>query len=255
MRKRTQTSRWALGRQLRTALIVAGAALCVLTAGAAPAQAQTDVLEGQPSIRNKRQYLNGRNVVAPFFAVSVNDEYSRSLMGGLSWRYFIDSWIGVGVDIAGGAGVDTDLTDQINRELTRPDRTFTLDTSSLRLLAGAVAELVPFEGKFMLFGLLEARIDFHIDLGFGIALVSGTGRLDGTAADGGSISIMPIVGAGFRFFPTEWIAVGFDMKDHIVNRVLAVRRDGSIPAPAYGNNWLAVISVGFFFPTAPEIRP
>ncbi len=217
---------------------------------APPAHASRDnVLEGQPSIHNKRLILDGRHMVAPTFSFSMGDEYSTSLLGGVSWRYFLAGWIGLGLDLSGGTGISTDMADKIRTELTYAGQPFELSTTQLRMLANASVELVPLSGKFMLFGAAQARIDVHIDLGFGVAMVSGSGRI----AD--STSIMPIVGAGVRLFPTDWISVGVDFRDHLVNRVLASRRDGSLPGKTFGNNWLTTFSVGFFFPTVPEVRP
>lgn len=226
--------------------IVAACALVVLTSGTA--QAEIDVLDGQPAIRNKQLFLEGRHVIAPFFGASVNDEYVHNFVGGLSYRYFLESWFGLGLDIAGGFGADTTLTGRINQQLSLGQQTFTLSTTTLRMLLNATAEIIPFEGKFMLFGG-EGRIDFHITLGFGVAIVAGTGRIED------EISIMPVVGVGFRFFPSKWISIGFDAKDHIIQRVLASKRDGSIPGSEFGNNWIMSLSLGFFFPTEPEIRP
>jgi outer membrane beta-barrel protein len=228
-------------------LLTTGCALVLLTASGST-RAEVDVLDGQPSIRNKHLYLEGRHSIAVLFGSTVNDEYIHNLAGGLTYRYFLESWLGLGLDISGGFGADTELTGQINAQLSPGAQTFTLSTTTLRLLLNASAEIVPFEGKFMIFGG-EARIDFHITLGFGMALVAGSGRIED------AISIMPVAGIGFRFFPSEWIAIGFDARDYIVERVLASSRDGSIPGAEFGNNWLLSLSIAFFFPTEPEIRP
>lgn len=217
---------------------------------AAPAWAsREDVLEGQPSIHNKRLILDGRHMVAPTFSFSMGDEYETSLIGGVSWRYFLAGWIGLGLDISGGTSVSTDMADKIRTELTYAGQPFELSTSQLRMLANVSAEIVPLSGKLMLFGAAQVRADVHLDLGFGVALVSGSGRIKD------STSIMPIVGAGVRLFPTDWIAIGLDFRDHLVNRVLASRRDGSLPGKTFGSNWITTLSVGFFFPTVPEVRP
>lgn len=224
-------------------------ALLMIGVGAGPASA-SKLLDDQPSVRNKVQILEGRHTIAPMFGLTLNDDYVTNLLGGLSYRYYLESWLGIGVNLAAGAGLDTSLTGQINSEITALNngQTFTLSTTSLRLAADATLELVPFEGKFMIFGAL-ARMDVHIQVGFGIALVGGTDRIEDT------VSLMPTFGFGLRFFPEEWIAVGIDVRDLLVNRTLSSRRDGSVPGATFGHNWLLGLSVGFFLPTEPEVRP
>jgi len=231
---------------LKRLLVAACALLTVSTTNTA--LAEVDVLDGQPAIRNKQLFLEGRHSISVFFGSTVNDEYVHNLAGGLTYRYFLESWLGLGVDVAGGFGADTSLTGKINEQLSLGQQTFQLSTTTLRLLLNAAVEIIPFEGKFMIGGG-EGRIDFHITLGVGMALVSGTGLI----AD--EISIMPVAGVGFRFFPSKWIAIGFDAKDYIVQRTLASSRNGSVPASEFGNNWMLSLSVQFFFPTEPEIRP
>ncbi len=230
---------------LKRATVVACALVMVSTS---TAQAEVDVLEGQPSIRNKQLYLEGRHNISVWFGSTVNDDYVHNLIGGLSYRYFLESWFGLGLDVAGGFGADTELTGAINKQLSLGQETFALSTSTLRLLLHATAEIVPFEGKFMIFGA-EARIDFHLTLGVGVALAAGTGKLET------EFGVMPVAGVGFRFFPSDWIAIGFDARDYIVQRVLASPRSGPIPGSEFGNNWLLSLSIQFFFPTEPEIRP
>ncbi|TNF27151.1 MAG: hypothetical protein EP329_19985 [Deltaproteobacteria bacterium] len=211
-----------------------------------PARAENPALEGAPPVLRGVKLLDGRNTLSPQFGMTLNDPYERNLMAGLGWRYFLDSWIGVGVDLWAGGGISTALTDDINRELTVGTQSFQLGTSSLRLLANAAVELVPFVGKGMIFGDQMVRVDLHIDLGIGVALTSGSGRVDD------EVSIAPMFGVGLRFFPNDWLSVGIDLKDYLVNRVLASRKDGSVPGASFDHNWLLGLSVGFFFPTEPE---
>lgn len=212
-----------------------------------PVAAQATALDGAPPIMNAVKLHDGRHALAPQFGITLNDEYERNLLAGLGWRYYFSSWVGIGVDIWAGGGVDTGLTDDINRELSRGNQAFELGTSNLQLLANATLEIVPFVGKAMVFGDEMVRVDLHLSVGVGMALVSGSGRVDDT------VSLAPMFGVGVRFFPSDSIAIGIDLKDYLVNRVLASRKDGSVPGASFGHNWLLGLSVGFFFPTTPEI--
>lgn len=244
MRHSSRSTRAPLALALATFTLVAASAV----AGAPSARAENPLLEDQPRIMRVRPLLEGRHMVAPQFGLTIGDPYVQNLMAGLYYRYHFNSWFGVGLDVWAGGGVTTSLTDDINRELSREARPFELSTSSLRLLANLTLELVPFSGKAILFSDALVRMDVHIDVGFGISLASGSDRIDDWLAPS------PTFGVGLRIFPSRWLSIGFDIKDYMVERALASRRDGSVPGREYGHNWLFGLSVGFSFPTNPAIE-
>lgn len=237
-------------RHARLVALTSGLALALLIGLGAPptARAENPALEGAPPVMHAVELLSGRHAIAPQFGVTLNDPYEHNVMAGLSYRYYLASWIGLGVDVWAGAGIDTSLTDDINRELSTGTSTFQLGTSSLRLLANAAVDIVPFVGKAIVFSDQLVRVETHITLGLGVALSSGSGRVD----DGTSIA--PMFGVGLKIFPSDWLAVGIDLRDYLVSRVLASRRDGSVPGATFDHNWLLGLSVGFYFPTTPETR-
>lgn len=234
-----------LARLATKASLVATALAVVATS----ARAENPLLEDAPPVMRVRPLLEGRHIVAPQFGLTLGDPYVQNLMAGVYWRYYFTPWLGVGADVWAGGGVDTSLTDDINRELSDEDQVFVLSTSSLQLLANATVSIVPFSGKAVLFSDALLRMDVHIDLGVGVAMVSGSERIED------STSIAPMFGVGLRVFPSRWLSIGFDLKDYLVNRALASRRDGSVPGASFDHNWLFGLSVGFSFPTNPEIEP
>ncbi len=239
-------ARRGVGSSLLALVALAGVAAAPATATAQ--ERAGGVLEGEPSIRQKQLYLEGRHLLLPTFGVTINDAYRRNLLGGVSYRYFASHWLGLGLDLLAGTAVDTGLTENIENDLSTDDTAFDVQATSLRFLASAVAELVPLEGKLMMLGA-QMRADFHITLGFGLASIAGEGRIEDT------LSIMPSIGVGMRFFPEPWISVGLDVKDLIINRVLAAGFDGSVPDKGFHNNWLVALSVGFALPPETEVRP
>jgi len=224
-------------------------ALACASVMAATARAENPMLADQPPVRKARPLLDGRHTIAPQFGMTLADPYQQNLLAGIYYRYHLASWLGIGLDLWAGGGVDTSLTDDIDRELSRPGRPFELSTSSLQLLGNVAVELVPFSGKAMLFSDALLRVDVHLTLGVGIALVSGS---DDKIAD--STSTAPTFGAGIRLFPSSWLSIGLEIRDYLVNRALASRRDGSVPGASFDHNWLFGLSIGFSFPTTPEVE-
>jgi outer membrane beta-barrel protein len=222
--------------------------LAVVAATSSVAHAENPLLDGQPPIRKARPLLEGRHLLAPQFGMTLADPYQQNLLAGLSYRYHFVSMFGVGLDVWAGGGVDTDLTDDIDRELSRPGRPFELTTTSLQLLGNLALELVPWTGKAMLFSDALLRVDLHLTLGIGVAMVAGGERIDD------SVSIAPNFGAGIRLFPSAWLSIGLELRDYLVKRALASRRDGSVPAASFDHNWLFGLSIGFSFPTTPEVE-
>ena len=215
---------------------------------ATPARAENPLLDDAPPVMRQRPLLEGRHLIAPQFGLTLADPYVQNLMAGIAYRYHFNPWLGIGADVWAGGGVDTSLTDDINRELSTETQSFELSTTSLRLLANVALELVPFSGKAMLFSDTLLRVDVHIDLGIGIAMVAGDGeRIED------SVSLAPTFGIGVRFFPMRWLSIGFDIKDYLVERALASRRNSSVPAATFDSNWLFGLSVGFSFPTNPDV--
>lgn len=234
--------------RLTTHIAAGAAALLLAVTLAGPVLAAESPLESVPAVRNKVLMHDGRHALTPMFGMTVNDPYEQNLLFGLSWRWFLQSWLGIGADLMGGFSVETDLAQQIDRDLTSSGDA-SLSTTSLRLLLDATAEVIPIEGKFMLFNDLLVRLDVHLQLGIGMALVGGNGRMSDT------ISVMPMFGVGMRFFANEWIAAGFDVRDYLVDRVLASDRKGAIPASEFGHNWFVGFSVSFLLPAEPDVRP
>lgn len=233
-----------------TQLGIAVCCLLVTLVGPWPVEASAkSPFDGLPAVRNKLQLHEGRHVLSPTFGFTANDPYKSNLLLGANWRYYIQSWIGVGVDLGAGFGLDTALAEQIGQEITTPDKTYDVAASSLQLMLHATVELVPIEGKFLLAGGHQVRMDLHLLGGFGMAMVAGEGRIDD------EITWLPVFGAGMRFFPNDWMAIGIDVRDYIVHRVLAIRRDGAIPAREYTDNLTITLSLGFFLPTEPTVDP
>lgn len=237
-----------VGRSANSFQLALGfACAAALAAGAsAPARADNPLLDGSPATMRERPLLEGRHLVAPTFGVTIGDPYARNLLAGIQYRYHLTPWLGIGVDVFAGGAVTTALTDDIERELSRDGAPFQLSETSLRAIGNLTIELVPLTGKAMLFSDALVRWDLHFIVGIGAAMIAGDGRIDD------SVSIAPMFGVGMRFFPSQWLSVGLELRDYIIDRALASRKDGSVPGSTFGHNWMFGLSIGFSFPTAPS---
>ena len=177
-----------LARQtlLRISLLAA-LALCLLLGaglgnGASTASAQevhvSGPLAGAPAVKKLRLWREMRLHLEPFFAFTIADEYSRSLIVGGELRFHFLDWLGIGG--WGGysvATLDTNLTREVRdkgvttnaNRLDLPDRQqFSQQVGRLNWWSGVELHFVPFRGKLAMFqrAFVDADIDFFVGAAF-----------------------------------------------------------------------------------------
>lgn len=207
-------------------------------------------LKDLPAVKQKLLLHESRHLLSPTVGMTLNDPYVRNGFIGFGWRYYLQSWLGVGADVAGGVGAQTDLARQINSELSGNGKSFQLSTTGLRAIAHATAEVIPLEGKVMFVGSHLLRLSVHLLGGVGLAAVAGNElRIED------SVSVMPVFGAGVRLFPSPWIAVGVDLRDYLVKRALSSDQGGAVPPAEFGHNLAVTFTVSFLVPDVPGVRP
>jgi len=170
----------------RTSL-VAALALCLslgngLRDGASSASAQdvhvSGPLAGAPAVKKLRLWRDMRVHVEPFFAFTIGDEYSRSLIVGGEARFHFLDWLGIGG--WGGysvAKLDTNLTNEIQAKapdeepnvLDLPENeNFPAQIGRLNWWSGVELHFVPFRGKLAMFQkvFFDADLDFFVGAAF-----------------------------------------------------------------------------------------
>ncbi|MBW2507861.1 MAG: hypothetical protein JRE81_04460 [Deltaproteobacteria bacterium] len=135
-------------------------------------------LAGAPAVMNQRLWRDMRLHVEPFFAFTIGDEYSRSLIVGGELRFHFLDWFGIGG--WGGYSVgqlDTNLTKEIRDKggVTNANR-LDLPTNDgypdqigrLDWWSGVEAHFVPFRGKLAMFQkvFVDADLDFFVGAAF-----------------------------------------------------------------------------------------
>jgi hypothetical protein len=171
---------------LRISLVTALAVGLVLGdglhSGASSASAQevhvSGPLAGADAVRKLRIWREMRLHVEPFFAFTVGDEYTRSLIVGGEVRFHFLDWLGIGG--WGGysvAKVDTNLTKEIqaegvtndNNRLDLPSReNFPEQIGRINWWSGVELHFVPFRGKLAMFQkvFFDADLDFFVGAAF-----------------------------------------------------------------------------------------
>ena len=136
-------------------------------------------LAGAPAVMNQRLWRDMRLHVEPFFAFTIADEYSRSLIVGGELRFHFLDWLGIGG--WGGysvATLNTNLTQEIRdkgvttnaNRLDLPSReNYPDQVGRLNWWSGVELHFVPFRGKLAMFQ--KIFVDADIDLFVGAAFV------------------------------------------------------------------------------------
>ena len=167
-----------------------------------PVRADRTDLTNAPPIRNARALRDARHEVKTVFGFSFKDAYRQNLSAGLTYRYYFNNWLGVGVDLmATYLSFETGLTEQIESELSQVGKSKKPGSSSPSLLGGVGVTLVPIAGKFMFLGQIPVSYDVHFIAGAGFAGTKGHEGIEDT------FTWAPMVGVGARMFASDWIAV------------------------------------------------
>ena len=135
-------------------------------------------LAGAPAVKKLRLWRSMRIHLEPFFAFTIGDEYSRSLIVGGELRFHFVDWFGVGG--WGGYSVgqlDTNLAKEVQSKgvttnanrLDLPSREgFPNQTGRINWWSGVELHFVPFRGKLAMFQkvFFDADLDFFVGAAF-----------------------------------------------------------------------------------------
>jgi hypothetical protein len=280
--------------------LMAALALCLLLAeglrtGFSSADAQevhvTGPLAGAPAVHHLRLWREMRLHVEPFFAFTVGDEYSRSLIVGGEARFHFLDWLGIGG--WGGysvAQLNTNLTDEIQAEgIPRNDTRLDLPSKErfpdqvgrLNWWSGVEVHFVPFRGKLAMFQkvFFDADLDFFVGAAFvgveeranAVGLPGNDDvsfcQIEGNPMDAGCLqsqlarskrtAIAPSFGVAFNAFFHEFMGIairwrGIPFKYNTGGT--DNNRDGQIDSDDRIRQFNNMFSVGFIFVLPPKIK-
>ena len=232
-------------RSAITAALALGLTATAITADLPVAHAQeiqlTGPLAGAPAVRRLRLRREGRFDIAAHATFTLLDEYRRGIMPGLRANYHFFDWLGVGVFGGPVFTYNTGLSNELQEKAIN-ERNCAANPNSLACRRSAVSlcrgegcmadsqlagmvwyvapqvTVVPFRGKFSLFG--AAFLDADISLFAGPAIVGVNERADCALGDcpdsfelSHKIRVGPTFGLGFNFYtPLDWMGFGAEFR-------------------------------------------
>jgi hypothetical protein len=158
-------------------------------------------LAGAPAVIGLRVYREMRFQIQLHSTMTLQDEYSRSILGGGQLMFHPTDWLGIGV--WGGftlVHVDTNLTDQVKVKgqtnelnvLSLPNAgNFNKQIATINWMAAPQVAFIPLRGKLGIFEKLFVDTDFYL-VG-GIAFV---GLKERAAVDSGQFNSCKMSGGG-----------------------------------------------------------
>jgi len=200
----------------------------------------TGPLAGAPAVRKMRIYRDGRFQLQPTFGMTLNDEFSRTMLAGIQIGYHFTDWLGIhGFFDYGLFGIDTTLTDQVSKHGQTTDRNvlslpspgkFSDQIGQLKFLSGVQATFIPLRGKLSLFQAIFVDTDFYLfggaafaqvqerkDVLAGVCQASATviasqPCLDSQTLRATRIQVAPTFGAGLSMYITDWVGLTLEYR-------------------------------------------
>jgi outer membrane beta-barrel protein len=267
----------------RLAAVLVAAAVTALPL-AAQAQRKSPLADA-PAIRKKFELRATRLEVGAGVSSTINQDFYHSIFFDLRVGFHITDWLalsGFG-DFAMANVATTFQTDVINglydsaqpghpaSEPTRADAKRSMQ--QIKGMYGLQFELVPFTGKYSLFGKLFSHYDFYIIGGGGLINVgptdagiqacastnNGPGPSQFYCGTSGS-KLAGTFGVGFHSYFTHWMALNVELRDMLAQLNPSGRdTNGDLHATTDDLTWTHTISVGaqlvFYLPATPNVSP
>jgi len=201
-------------------------------------------LAGAPAVIGLRIYREMRFQIQLQGTMTLNDEFSRSILAGGQLMFHPTDWLGIGVWGGFGlASIDTDLTDQVKERgqtnevnvlsLPRPGG-FDDQIGRIQWMASPQIQFIPLRGKLGIFESLFIDTDFYLLGGVGLVGIEERAEVTGDFFSncrargelGAQIqcleatqseretrmAIAPTFGAGLSLYMGNWVAMTFEWR-------------------------------------------
>jgi outer membrane beta-barrel protein len=227
--------------------IVAALALLGITPTAHAQEVEIEgPLAGAPAVVGLRIYRALRFQVQLQAAMTLQDEYTRTILPGGQLNFHLTDWLGIGVWGGYGVSLDTALTDQIVSKgqtnsvnvLSLPNRkTFSQQLGRIKFVVAPQLTFIPLRGKLGLFEKLFVDTDFYLFGGVGVvgleerkdvtssqyntcfgdgsslpSAISCFGQTVSPTARSTRVAIAPTFGAGLSLYLADFVAMTIEWR-------------------------------------------
>jgi hypothetical protein len=240
--------------------------LLVLLGAAAPAaRAQIperkSPLADAPAVRHRFELRQNRFEIGAGVMTTVGQDFYHAVLVGGKMSYHITDWLALGA--MGGFNVTPNLTTSFHDELLpvlpeqrSGDRTPSKQDALAGMnkicqVFGAHLEIVPFTGKYSLFGKLFASYDFYAFGGPGFINCVSDGAacaMDGPSCPVVGMKIGANFGVGMHTFVNDYLAINLEVRDILLRNNPSGRDvNGDTKANADDMSWDSNYMVGLNF--------
>jgi outer membrane beta-barrel protein len=239
-------------KSMKRLVITLAVALAALMLPSVPEAKAQDVevkgpLAGAPAVIGLRAYREMRFQIQAHVALTLQDQYSRTLIVGGQLMFHPTDWLGIGVWGGGGVvSMDTALTDEVTAKgqtnkvnvLSLPQASvFPEQVARLQWIAAPQVTFIPLRGKLGLFEKLFVDTDFYIFGGVGMVGLEERADVPGDVADScraigdtsgfgaevdclsptqtersTRVAIAPTFGVGLSFYMTDFLAMTLEWR-------------------------------------------
>jgi outer membrane beta-barrel protein len=271
-------------RIARFAALVIAAAVTVVPM-AAHAQRKSPLADA-PAIRKRYELRASRLEVGAGIGSTINQDFYHSIFFNGKVGFHITDWLAI--SIYGGAAIanvettfQSDLVNSLSTSGGQPGHPASEPTRSeaqdsmqkIKWILAPQLELVPFTGKYSLFGKLFASYDFYLFGGPGFINVAPTNaNVPACAATNNNSGAQQYYcgvtgtkvggnfGVGLHSYFTPWMALNVEFRDILAQLNPSGRdTDGSLHATTADLTWTHTFSVAanlvFYLPATPKVSP
>ena len=264
---------------MKTTVSLAAAAASLLSlapAALAELPERRSPLADAPAVRQRTELRGLRFEIGPGVATTVGQDYYHAVMVGGRATFFLTDWLAIGGFF--GSNVTKTFKTSFHERLesvlpgTRAamDRAPTLTEAQngmnqIGWAAAAQAELIPFSGKYSLFGKLFANYDFYGFGGPGFINFVGGGPCDKEPGDNQDRSC-PVTGmkiganfgVGVRTYFSQYFSMNVEARDILLRNNPSGRDEtGDRVADdedlSWDSNYMVSLSLTFFLPPTARI--
>jgi outer membrane beta-barrel protein len=268
----------------KSLVLLAAAAVPLLalpTAARAELPERRSPLADSPAVRQRAELRSLRFEIGPAAATTIGQDYYHAVLVGGRATFFLADWLAVGGFF--GFNLTKDFKTSFHERLegvlpkTEEEKAMKMDQRAPLLseakngmnhiawAAAAQVELIPFSGKYSLFGKIFAAYDFYGFGGPGFINFEGGGPCDANLTDlidrscpVTGLKIGANFGVGVRTYFSQYFSMNLEARDILLRNNPSGRDESGDRAAdkedySWDSNYMVTLSLTFFLPPTARI--